>query len=137
MVLFPRLYGITTLQTFIYFQKYQNDDSSLKLMVRPRSYQNARHRSVKQLEFRLRASGESSAKALVRQTDVLNKRHLFRVLETCHTAFCMQLIYAYLITHFGEAEYFLNINWCVYRSPSRVLSQSYRRFIRGCVGASV
>ncbi|OJT04639.1 hypothetical protein TRAPUB_4651 [Trametes pubescens] len=66
------LYGITTLQTFIYFQKYQNDTSSLKLMV----------------------AG-------------------IWVLETCHTAFCMQLIYAYLITHFGEMTYFLDINWGV------------------------
>ncbi|KAH9894070.1 hypothetical protein C8Q73DRAFT_501960 [Cubamyces lactineus] len=66
------LYGITTLQTFIYFQKYQNDVPSLKLMVAT-----------------------------------------IWILETAHTAFCMQVVYAYLVSNFGEFEYFLSINWGV------------------------
>ncbi|OSD01716.1 hypothetical protein PYCCODRAFT_1501688 [Trametes coccinea BRFM310] len=68
----PRLYGITTLQSFIYFQKYQNDTPSLKLMVAA-----------------------------------------IWILETAHTAFCMQVVYSYLVSNFGEFEYFLNINWGV------------------------
>ncbi|KAI9069538.1 hypothetical protein FKP32DRAFT_1586768, partial [Trametes sanguinea] len=67
-----RLYGITTLQSFIYFQKYQNDTPSLKLMVAA-----------------------------------------IWILETAHTAFCMQVVYSYLVSNFGEFEYFLNINWGV------------------------
>ncbi|KAL7281971.1 hypothetical protein ACG7TL_003438 [Trametes sanguinea] len=66
------LYGITTLQSFIYFQKYQNDTPSLKLMVAA-----------------------------------------IWILETAHTAFCMQVVYSYLVSNFGEFEYFLNINWGV------------------------
>ncbi|CDO74202.1 hypothetical protein BN946_scf185043.g254 [Trametes cinnabarina] len=66
------LYGITTLQTFIYFQKYQNDTPSLKFMVA-----------------------------------------VIWIIETAHTAFCMQLVYAYLVSNFGDFEYFLNINWSV------------------------
>ncbi|KAI0637631.1 hypothetical protein C8Q77DRAFT_1048927 [Trametes polyzona] len=77
------LYGITTLQTFIYWQKYQNDAPSLKFMVR---------------------------------------RSRRRILETVHTGFCMQVVYSYLISNFGEVEYFLNINWCVGLTPSRGLS---------------
>ncbi|KAI0366218.1 hypothetical protein BV20DRAFT_1055815 [Pilatotrama ljubarskyi] len=63
------LYGITTLQSFIYFQKYQNDTPSLKFMVAA-----------------------------------------IWILETVHTAFCMQVVYSYLISNFGEFEYFLSIN---------------------------
>ncbi|KAI0353799.1 hypothetical protein OH77DRAFT_1522330 [Trametes cingulata] len=64
------LYGITTLQTFMYFQKYSGDSRTLKILV-----------------------------AAV------------WILETVHTGFCMQFIYAYLIAGFGDFENFLNINW--------------------------
>ncbi|KAH9848429.1 hypothetical protein C2E23DRAFT_434798 [Lenzites betulinus] len=64
------LYGITTLQSFIYFQKYPNDATSLKLLV-----------------------------------------GTVWVLETVHTVFCMQFLYAYLIEGFGDYAYFLEINW--------------------------
>ncbi|KAI0325104.1 hypothetical protein GY45DRAFT_1261525 [Cubamyces sp. BRFM 1775] len=64
------LYGITTLQTFIYFQKYPGDRFSLKALV-----------------------------ATV------------WILETVHTAFCMEFIYAYLIEGFGNYEGFLDVNW--------------------------
>ncbi|KAI0636157.1 hypothetical protein C8Q77DRAFT_625182 [Trametes polyzona] len=64
------LYGITTLQSFIYFQKYPNDAISLKCLV-----------------------GAVWA------------------LETVHTVFCMQFLYAYLIEGFGDFAYFLQINW--------------------------
>ncbi|KAI0643624.1 hypothetical protein C8Q79DRAFT_144905 [Trametes meyenii] len=66
------LYGITTLQSFIYFQKYHNDAPSLKFMVAA-----------------------------------------IWILETVHTAFCMQVVYSYLINNFGEFEYFLQVNWGV------------------------
>ncbi|RPD74668.1 hypothetical protein L226DRAFT_560784 [Lentinus tigrinus ALCF2SS1-7] len=64
------LYGITTLQTFIYFQKYQGDTRFLKLFV----------------------GG-------------------VWILETAHTAFCIQFVYAYLVSSFGDFEYFGHINW--------------------------
>ncbi|KAJ8481374.1 hypothetical protein ONZ51_g6029 [Trametes cubensis] len=64
------LYGITTLQTFIYFQKYPGDRFSLKALV-----------------------------ATV------------WILETVHTAFCMEFIYAYLIEGFGNYDGFLDVNW--------------------------
>ncbi|KAI0667824.1 hypothetical protein C8Q78DRAFT_1081709 [Trametes maxima] len=35
----------------------------------------------------------------------------FMILESVHTGFCMQFIYAYLVAGFGEFENFLNINW--------------------------
>ncbi|EIW57835.1 uncharacterized protein TRAVEDRAFT_72794 [Trametes versicolor FP-101664 SS1] len=66
------LYGITTLQTFMYFQKYTDDRPSLKTLV-----------------------------ATV------------WILESVHTGFCMQFIYAYIIAGFGDYANFLNINWCV------------------------
>ncbi|PIL32178.1 hypothetical protein GSI_05423 [Ganoderma sinense ZZ0214-1] len=64
------LYGITTLQTLIYYQKYPNDRPFLKSLV-----------------------------ATV------------WVLETAHTAFCVQFIYDYLINGFGSFFNFLDINW--------------------------
>ncbi|KAI0364765.1 hypothetical protein BV20DRAFT_974067 [Pilatotrama ljubarskyi] len=64
------LYGITTLQTFMYFQKYSGDNSTIKALV-----------------------------AAV------------WILESVHTGFCMQFIYAYLVVGFGDFENFLNINW--------------------------
>ncbi|KAI0648834.1 hypothetical protein C8Q79DRAFT_903326 [Trametes meyenii] len=67
------LYGITTLQAFMYFQKYTSDRPTLKALV-----------------------------AAV------------WILESVHTGFCMQFIYAYLISGFGDFENFLNINWCCY-----------------------
>ncbi|KAI0648844.1 hypothetical protein C8Q79DRAFT_947692 [Trametes meyenii] len=64
------LYGITTLQSFMYYQKYPGDVLSLKLLV-----------------------------ATV------------WALETVHTVFCMQFLYAYLIEGFADYAYFLQINW--------------------------
>ncbi|KAL7279402.1 hypothetical protein PYCCODRAFT_995372 [Trametes coccinea BRFM310] len=64
------LYGITTLQSFMYFQKYPNDAASLKILV-----------------------GTVWA------------------LESVHTAFCMQFLYAYLVEGFADYTYFLKINW--------------------------
>ncbi|KAI9056806.1 hypothetical protein FKP32DRAFT_1681968 [Trametes sanguinea] len=64
------LYGITTLQTFIYFQRYTEDGITLKALV-----------------------------AAV------------WILESVHTGFCMEFIYAYLIQGFGEFDKILNINW--------------------------
>ncbi|KAI0709801.1 hypothetical protein C8Q76DRAFT_798588 [Earliella scabrosa] len=64
------LYGITTLQTFIYFQKYPTDRTFLKSLV-----------------------------ATV------------WLLETAHTVFCIQFIYDYLISDFGNYLNFLVINW--------------------------
>ncbi|TFK81081.1 hypothetical protein K466DRAFT_604795 [Polyporus arcularius HHB13444] len=66
------LFGITTLQTFIYFQKYQSDTRSLRLFVA-----------------------------------------VTWVLEVVHTAFCIQLCYAYVITGFGDFLGFGDINWGV------------------------
>lgn len=66
------LYGITTLQTFLYYQKYRNDTAFLKLFV-----------------------------AAV------------WVLETIHTVFCVQVVYAYTVQQFGEFGYFKTINWGV------------------------
>ncbi|KAI1786764.1 hypothetical protein LXA43DRAFT_754538 [Ganoderma leucocontextum] len=66
------LYGITTLQTLIYYQKYPNDRPFLKFLV-----------------------------ATV------------WVLETAHTAFCVQFIYDYLINSFGSFFDFLDIHWAI------------------------
>ncbi|KAI1781654.1 hypothetical protein LXA43DRAFT_1055489 [Ganoderma leucocontextum] len=33
------------------------------------------------------------------------------ILETVHTAFCIQFAYAYLVRNFGDFEYFMTINW--------------------------
>ncbi|KAI0749917.1 hypothetical protein C8Q80DRAFT_1102387 [Daedaleopsis nitida] len=64
------LYGITTLQTFIYYQKYPGDRTILKALV-----------------------------------------GTVWVLETTHTAFCMQFIYDYVIQEFGNYLNFVVINW--------------------------
>ncbi|KAI0687256.1 hypothetical protein C8Q76DRAFT_661365 [Earliella scabrosa] len=66
------LYGITTLQSFLYFQKYQNDTKLLKAFVAA-----------------------------------------IWILETVHTAFCIQIAYAYAIQGFGHYAYFETINWGV------------------------
>ncbi|RPD54308.1 hypothetical protein L226DRAFT_280860 [Lentinus tigrinus ALCF2SS1-7] len=66
------LYGITTLQTFIYYQKYPKDRMFLKLLV-----------------------------------------GTVWLLETTHTAFCMQFIYDYVILGFNNYLVFLDINWGV------------------------
>ena len=36
-----------------------------------------------------------------------------RILETIHTAFCIQFAYAYLVRNFGNVVYFEQINWYV------------------------
>ncbi|KAI0759570.1 hypothetical protein BD413DRAFT_271507 [Trametes elegans] len=64
------LYGITTLQTFMFFQKYREDRLALKALV-----------------------------------------IAVWVLESVHTAFCMQFMYDYLIAGFGDFANFLNISW--------------------------
>ncbi|KAJ2990785.1 hypothetical protein NUW54_g8374 [Trametes sanguinea] len=76
------LYGITTLQSFMYFQKYPNDAISLKILV----------------------------------GTVCASLQTHRALESVHTAFCMQFLYAYLVEGFADYTYFLKINWCA--SPS-------------------
>ena len=35
----------------------------------------------------------------------------YSVLETAHTAFCIQFVYDYLIHHFGDFKYLASINW--------------------------
>ncbi|KAI0364763.1 hypothetical protein BV20DRAFT_1029224 [Pilatotrama ljubarskyi] len=64
------LYGVTCLQTFMYFQKYSGDSSTLKALA-----------------------------AAV------------WLLETVHTGFCMQFVYAYLVAGFGDSANMMNINW--------------------------
>ncbi|EJF55763.1 hypothetical protein DICSQDRAFT_141794 [Dichomitus squalens LYAD-421 SS1] len=66
------LYGVTTLQTFIYFQKYPNDSPYVKLFV-----------------------------AAV------------WILETVHTAFCIHVVYGYLILNFADVENFGKIYWSI------------------------
>ncbi|TFK91565.1 hypothetical protein K466DRAFT_582693 [Polyporus arcularius HHB13444] len=66
------LYGMTTLQTFIYSQKYTKDGTFLRLLV-----------------------------------------GVVWVFETLHTAFCIQFIYGYLITGFGDILNFIRVDWGV------------------------
>ncbi|KAI0723614.1 hypothetical protein C8Q76DRAFT_400692 [Earliella scabrosa] len=66
------LYGMTVLQTFIYFQRYRNDLPLVKTLVA-----------------------------------------FICVLETAHTAFCIQFIYEYLIRHFADFQFMAGINWGV------------------------
>ncbi|KAI0788094.1 hypothetical protein C8Q74DRAFT_654254 [Fomes fomentarius] len=63
------LYGMTTLQAFIYSQKYPNDKPLLKFLVLA-----------------------------------------VWILETVHTAFCMQFVYDYLIVGFSDFRSFIHIN---------------------------
>ena len=37
----------------------------------------------------------------------------FRVVESVHSAFCMHMIYTYLITDFGQASRLLEVIWLV------------------------
>ncbi|KAI0333458.1 hypothetical protein GY45DRAFT_1368447 [Cubamyces sp. BRFM 1775] len=64
------LYGVTTLQTFIYYQNFSEDSRILKGVVG----------SV-------------------------------WVMETLHTALCMELVYTYSVTHFGDYDFLGNIYW--------------------------
>ncbi|RPD69294.1 hypothetical protein L226DRAFT_280182 [Lentinus tigrinus ALCF2SS1-7] len=66
------LYGMTTLQAFMYYQKYPNDIPLLRFLV----------------------------------TAVW-------ILETVHTAFCMQFVYAYLISGFADFANFIAVHWSV------------------------
>ncbi|KAI0760876.1 hypothetical protein BD413DRAFT_253167 [Trametes elegans] len=66
------LYGLTTLQTFIYFQKYPNDTCTLKYLV-----------------------------------------GAVWLLESAHTGFCMQFLYAYFVAGFGNYAYLRHVNWGV------------------------
>lgn len=60
----------------------------------------------------------------------------YRILETVHTVFCIQFVYAYLVSSFGDFEYFGQINWCVQPlSAQRSHSFTHRRGIGvGAVG---
>ena len=39
-----------------------------------------------------------------------------RILETVHVACCIQFIYFYLITGFGDYEKLVSVDWCVISS---------------------
>ncbi|CDO76359.1 hypothetical protein BN946_scf185011.g23 [Trametes cinnabarina] len=64
------LYGVTTLQTFLYYQTFSEDSRFLKGMV-----------------------------------------GAVWVMETLHTALCMELVYTYSVTHFGDYDFLGNIYW--------------------------
>ncbi|KAI0637551.1 hypothetical protein C8Q77DRAFT_374311 [Trametes polyzona] len=64
------LYGVTTLQMFIYYQTFSNDSRFLKGVV-----------------------------------------GTVWVLESVHTALCMEMVYAYTVTHFGDFEFMGRIYW--------------------------
>ncbi|KAL7281915.1 hypothetical protein ACG7TL_003381 [Trametes sanguinea] len=64
------LYGVTTLQTFIYYQTFSDDSRFLKGVV-----------------------------------------GAVWVMETLHTALCMELVYTYSVTHFGDYDFLGNIYW--------------------------
>ncbi|KAI0757615.1 hypothetical protein C8Q80DRAFT_1265506 [Daedaleopsis nitida] len=66
------LYGMTTLQSFIYYQNYTNDPPSLRYLVL-----------------------------------------VVWILETVHTAFCMQFVYAYVIQGFTNILSFIPIDYGV------------------------
>ncbi|KAI0368447.1 hypothetical protein BV20DRAFT_969265 [Pilatotrama ljubarskyi] len=64
------LYGVTTLQMFMYYQTFSGDSRFLKGVV-----------------------------------------GTVWVLETLHTALCMEMVYTYTITHFGDYDFLGNIYW--------------------------
>ncbi|KAI0771709.1 hypothetical protein BD413DRAFT_61235 [Trametes elegans] len=64
------LYGVTTLQTFMYYQTFSNDSRFLKGVV-----------------------------------------GTVWVLESVHTALCMEMVYTYSVTHFGDYDFLGNIYW--------------------------
>ncbi|OJT13895.1 hypothetical protein TRAPUB_9564 [Trametes pubescens] len=106
------LYGITTLQTFMYFQKYTDDRLSLKTLVSPTPSlirRNSRARPCR--SRRSRPCGEPPPRSL--RPRFHSHITTGRILESVHTGFCMQFIYAYIIAGFGDYANFLNINWCV------------------------
>ncbi|PIL36499.1 hypothetical protein GSI_00188 [Ganoderma sinense ZZ0214-1] len=102
------LYGITTLQTFIYFQKYPEDGRFLKYYYSE--------------FFLLVARSVFRRMFLILQTD--------RILDTLHTAFCLDFVYSYLITNYGNAKYFIHTDWS--RSSSR---SQYRRWCKDTISA--
>ncbi len=56
-----------------------------------------------------------------------------RVLEVVHTAFCIQLCYAYVITGFGDFLGFGDINWYVFN----LLRNAPSLTLRSITGVSV
>ncbi|KZT21261.1 hypothetical protein NEOLEDRAFT_766707 [Neolentinus lepideus HHB14362 ss-1] len=66
------LYGVSILQTFIYYQNYPSDRLTLKTLVA-----------------------------------------VICFIETAHTAFCVDFIYNYLITNFGNESHLSEIYWSV------------------------
>ncbi|KZT21260.1 hypothetical protein NEOLEDRAFT_1181887 [Neolentinus lepideus HHB14362 ss-1] len=72
------LYGVSILQTFIYYQNYPSDRRTLKML-----------------------------------SSVNRKVAVICFIETAHTAFCVDFIYNYLITNFGNESHLGEIYWSV------------------------
>ncbi|KAF9232514.1 hypothetical protein BU15DRAFT_67384 [Melanogaster broomeanus] len=85
------LYGVTTIQTFFYFQTYPDDHGSLKLMVQfgivPLVFQNSP------------------------QAIRVDWFHFSGRLETIHSGLNISFINHYLIDSFGDVDALLSIPW--------------------------
>ena len=103
-----RLYGMTTLQAFIYYQTYPNDSRALKYLVRSSTwYWIFPSHFVHDLSIGCCCLVSPLLSSLVALLLIVA---LFRILETVHTGFCMQFMYSYLVKGFGNYINFLIVN---------------------------
>lgn len=103
---------MTTLQSFIYYQNYPNDPPSLRYLVSTASMNTIR--ALVALNKNA-PPGPHSVVSMRRTASRLCEScltlpwRLFRILETVHTAFCMQFVYAYIIQGFTSILSFIPI----------------------------
>lgn len=132
---------MTTLQSFMYFQRYPNDTPLLKYLVRYSRGISARSG----FSNMFCPSGDrglvstSNRPPLPHTYTILTPRaDAQRVLESIHTAFCMSFMYAYLVAGFADFANFLAVDRYVIRSPYVLakITDSIEMFPRNCRGGA-
>jgi hypothetical protein len=95
------------MQTYLYFQNYQNDFKHIRIVVR--SYLLSVFKNLIAGHCRLGPYGTFLVKILA-QRYIYRRR--FRVLETCHTVLSTHFIQHYFVASFGDVSALEKIEWC-------------------------
>lgn len=120
----PRLYGITTTQTFVYYQRQHADQWVIKSVV------SSMYNVVAAWHLSLTCSilGCSTMVRLF-ATRVPQCKDLFchlnRALDTFDMFLVAHVLYFYLITHYGDPASLTNPIWSVRTEPIEYMTSDY------------
>ena len=115
------LYGVTSVQAFLYFSDYKQDGRWIRSTVR----------SIRQMPLFLHMDKTTHLgdAPLVREFSVTRQLlycHFFRILDTIQIALIVHALYSYLVTSFGNYAVLLSPTW--YALPNQWSCLSTWRF---------